>query len=63
MAKKEEVKKEPIATGFTKEQFLLSRQWQGIDKDILSITLKDGKRYTIAEAKQLVDKFKRGEVK
>lgn len=63
MAKKEEAKQEPVATGFTKEQFLQSRQWRGVDKDILSITLKDGKRYSIAEAKQLVDKFKRGEVK
>lgn len=62
MAKKEEVKKEPIATGFTKDRFLNSQQWRGVDRDILSITLKDGKRYTIAEVEQLIEKFKRGEV-
>lgn len=63
MAKKEEVKQEPIATRFTKDRFLQSRQWQGVDRDILSIVLQDGKKYTITEAKQLVEKFKRGEVK
>lgn len=60
MAKKEEVKKEP---SFTKERFLSSQQWRGVDRDILNITLKDGKRYTIAEAEQSIEKFKRGEVK
>ncbi|MDN4069263.1 hypothetical protein QYF50_15530 [Paenibacillus vini] len=52
-----------IAAGFTKEQFLGSRQWTGTDKDVLSVVLKEGKTYTLAEAKSLVDEFKNGEVK
>lgn len=52
-----------IAAGFTKEQFLQSRQWTGTDKDVLAVVLEDSKTYSIAEAKQLVDDFKKGEVK
>lgn len=60
MATKE---KQELAAGFTKDQFLQSRQWQGIDKDILSVVLDPGKTYTIAEAKRLIDQFKQGQVK
>ncbi|WP_127575259.1 hypothetical protein [Paenibacillus barengoltzii] len=57
------VKQKDIAAGFTKEQFLQSRQWQGIDKDILSVVLEPSKTYTIAEAKRLVEEFKKAQVK
>lgn len=52
-----------IAAGFTKEQFLQSRQWEGTDKDILSVVLEDGKTYTVADAKKLLEQFKNSEVK
>lgn len=56
-------KEKDLASGFTKDQFLQSRQWQGIDKDILSVVLEPGKAYTIAEAKRLVEDFKKAQVK
>ncbi|GIO42475.1 hypothetical protein [Paenibacillus apis] len=56
-------KDKELAAGFTKDQFLQSRQWQGIDKDILSVVLEPSKTYTIAEAKRLIDQFKQGQVK
>lgn len=49
--------------GFTKDQFLQSQQWEGTEKDILSAVLNDGKLYSLAEAKRLVEEFKKGEVK
>lgn len=62
MANKENQKLE-ITAGFTKEQFLGSRQWSGTDKDVLSVVLEEGKTYTLNEAKSLVDEFKNGEVR
>ena len=56
-------KEKEVTAGFTKEQFLQSRQWQGTDKDILSVVLEPSKAYTIAEAKKLVEDFKKGQVK
>ncbi|MNW62358.1 hypothetical protein D3C74_404820 [compost metagenome] len=52
-----------LSAGFTKSQFLASPQWEGIDKDILSVVLEDGKPYTLAEATKLVNQFKNSEVK
>ncbi|WP_410769582.1 hypothetical protein [Fontibacillus sp. BL9] len=51
-----------VTTGFTKEQFLQSRQWTGTDNDVLAAVLGEG-TYSIAEAKRLVDEFKKSEVK
>ncbi|MFD1179208.1 hypothetical protein ACFQ3W_23345 [Paenibacillus puldeungensis] len=51
-----------IVSGFTKAQFMESRQWQGIDKDVLSVVLEDDKTYTIAEAKKLINQFNTGKV-
>lgn len=59
---KSEDKAKEIVRGFTKAQFLQSRQWQGVDKDVLTVLLEDGKTYTISEAKRLVDQFKQGKV-
>lgn len=61
MAKEDEQAAE-IVSGFTKEQFMQSRQWQGIDKDVLSVVLEDDKTYTIAEAKKLINQFNTGKV-
>lgn len=64
MAKKEEdTKQKTNAARFTKEQFVKSEQWQGVDRDILSIVLEDNQTYTIAQAKQLVEQFMSREVK
>ncbi|MNJ57384.1 hypothetical protein D3C77_529710 [compost metagenome] len=64
MAKKEEdTKQKANAARFTKEQFVQSGQWQGVDRDILSVVLEDHKTYTLAQAKQLVEQFMIGEVK
>lgn len=64
MAKKEEDTKQKANTAcFTKEQFVQSEQWQGVDRDILSIVLEDNKTYSIAQAKQLVEQFMNREVK
>lgn len=56
-------KQTDIASGFTKAQFLQSRHWQGIDKDILSVVLADDKTYTLADAKRLIEQFNNGEVR
>ncbi len=46
---------EPI---FTKQQYLESTMYSGIEKDILSALLKDGKMYTKTEVKKILDDFK-----
>lgn len=56
-------KEKELAAGFTREQFMQSKQWQGVDKDILSVVLESGKTYSIDEAKRLIDQFKQGQVK
>lgn len=64
MAKKEEdTKQKTNAARFTKEQFVKSEQWQGVDRDILSIVLEDNQTYTISQAKQSVEQFMSREVK
>lgn len=56
-------KEKPTVGGYTKAQFLATRQRPGIEKDILSVVLDEGKTYTIAEANKLIDNFKKGKVK
>lgn len=60
---KEQPKKKPIVSGFTKAQFMGTRQRSGIEKDILAVVLEEGKTYTIAEAEKLIQDFKKGKVK
>lgn len=48
--------------GFTKSQFLQSRQYKGIEKDILKIKLEDGKKYTHEQAKRAIADFKKRKV-
>lgn len=57
MSEKKEVKK-----GFTKEQFMKSDQYTGVQKDILSIVLGDEK-YTHNQAKKAIDDFNKRKVK
>lgn len=43
---------------FSKAQFLASQAYSGVQKDILSVVLKDGQRYTKAEAEVEINQFK-----
>ncbi|WP_068782263.1 MULTISPECIES: hypothetical protein [unclassified Paenibacillus] len=45
-------------TTFSKAQFLASQAYSGVQKDILSVVLKDGQRYTKAEAEVEINQFK-----
>ncbi|WP_019123701.1 hypothetical protein [Brevibacillus massiliensis] len=61
MSQKEKpTQKEP---NFTKEQFLASKQFTGLEKDFLRSILKDGETYTIAQARDLLKKTLSKEVK
>lgn len=51
------------ATTFSKAQFLASQAYSGVQKDILSVVLKDGQRYTKAEAEVEINQFKHKGVK
>ena len=52
-------KNEPTPV-FSKEQLMSVRR--GVDRDILSALLEDGKTYTKKQADTLVNKFKKGKV-
>ncbi|MGG4344924.1 hypothetical protein [Paenibacillus lautus] len=47
-----------VVTSYTKEQFLQSKQFTGIDKDIIAIKLEDGKKYSVTEVKKVIETFK-----
>ncbi|MCM3040747.1 hypothetical protein M3201_13670 [Paenibacillus motobuensis] len=51
------------AITFSKAQFLASQAYSGVQKDILSVVLKDGQRYTKAEAEVEINQFKHKGVK
>ncbi|RRJ62404.1 hypothetical protein EHV15_05145 [Paenibacillus oralis] len=62
--KKAETQVEEVATdGFSKEQILASKQFKGVDKDILSVALTDGKEYTVEAANKAIETFKSKGVK
>ncbi|MCM3701430.1 hypothetical protein [Paenibacillus macerans] len=62
--KKIETQVEEVAGDkFSKEQILASKQFAGVDKDIISIVLEDGKEYTIEAARKAVETFKNKGVK
>lgn len=46
------------ATRYTKEQFLQSKQFTGVDKDIITIKLENGKKYTVDDVKKVIETFK-----
>lgn len=54
--------KTPAAPAFTKEQLLAFSRYRG-RRDLLSVLLQDGRRYTYAEVDALVDDFMKGKVK
>lgn len=57
MSEKEKAEKKHERQGFTKEQIMKSNQYKGVQKDILSIVLEDGKKYTHEQAKKAIDDF------
>lgn len=61
--KKEPQVEEVAADKFSKDQILASKQFKGVDKDILSIVLEDGKEYTVEDARKVVETFKNKGVK
>ena len=42
---------------FTKEQFLNSRHRSGMERNVLSVVLEDGKSYTAAEAEKALQAY------
>ncbi|AHD06154.1 hypothetical protein ERIC2_c23650 [Paenibacillus larvae subsp. larvae DSM 25430] len=48
---------------FSKEQFLESKQFKTIEKDILSIVLKEDRAYTIEQAKEMIKELLEREVR
>lgn len=48
---------------FSKEQFLESKQFKTIEKDILSIVLKEDSAYTIEQAKEMIKELLEREVR
>lgn len=61
--KKEPQVEEVAADKFSKDQILASKQFAGVDKDILSIVLEGGKEYTVEDARKAVETFKNKGVK
>jgi len=51
------------STTFSKAQFLASQSYSGVQKDILTVVLEEGQRYTRAEAKAKMNQFKHKGVK
>lgn len=64
MSEKENEQKAPKPTvRFTKQQFLKSANFTQVEKYVLSAVLEDGKKYTLEEAKKLVENYKKKAVK
>ena len=55
------LKKEGAAT-FTKDQLAASKRYADL-RDLVSVLLEDGKQYTLAEADEKIEKFKKGKVR
>lgn len=49
--------------GFTKEQLLKSKQYSGVQKDIMRIVLDDKKSYSHDQAKSKIEEFGKRRVK
>jgi len=48
--------------GYTKAQFLQSKRYAGVQRDILNVVLEDGKRYTHEQVEKAIKDFKKGKV-
>jgi|GEM_PF-1050431 len=55
--KKADHQETPMERTFSKAQFLASKRFSGVEKDILQVVLADGAGYTEALARQAVQSF------
>ena len=62
MSKRKKKKTPAPESRYTKEGFLLSEEFQR-DKGLLMSLLRDDQKYTVEEVKNLLDTFKKGQVK
>jgi len=52
-----------IRKSFSKSQLLQSKQYSGVEKNILDITLDETKKYSHNETRKAIDDFKKRKVK
>jgi hypothetical protein len=55
-------KEKGVEPEFTKEQFLVSKSYTGLEKDILRALLDDKRTYTKDQVREIADEFVRKEV-
>lgn len=64
MAKKQSEAKPTAeqAASYTKQQFLASKQFSTMQKDMINALLKDGEKYTTGQVEQMIEQFLKTEV-
>ncbi|MEK3788751.1 hypothetical protein [Paenibacillus sp. FSL K6-1230] len=50
-------------TAYSKTQLLASKRFERVDKDVLAAILNDDSKYTVAEARKLLQAFRAKEVR
>lgn len=50
-------------TAYSKAQLLASKRFERVDKDVLAAILNDDSKYTVAEARKLLQAFRTKEVR
>lgn len=58
MSSKKPQEANDVVPSYTKEQFMQSNQFTGVDKDIITIKLEDGKKYIVDDVKKAIESFK-----
>ena len=53
---------EAAAPAYTKAQFLVSKQFTAVQKDVLRALMKDGETYTVEQAQKLIDDYAKRKV-
>lgn len=61
MAKEKPVENETPM--YTKQQFVQSERYQGVEKDVLTVILEDEMSYSIAEVEKMMEDFQNRKVK
>lgn len=54
---------EAAVPAYTKAQFLASKQFTAVQKDVLRALMKDGETYTVEQAQKLIDDYAKRKVK
>ncbi|MDQ0090181.1 hypothetical protein J2T12_003595 [Paenibacillus anaericanus] len=54
---------EQVEVGYSREQFLTSQAFSGVEKDIISVILEEGLRYSKSDVQEEINKFKNRGVK